>query len=205
MLRFYELAPSPNNVKVRLALAYKGIPFEVEPVSPTERSNVLEVSGQVNTPVIADRGVVINDSEAILQYLDANYPDHSRLFPADREGRRACEAWNKTLGEKLVPHWLPVFLTAIGRREAFDPSARTGFLDAMGWLEAELAAKDSFGTPSTSINDLRVAQWTTYALPGPGLIARSPLFARFRDLFSADPTDFPRLTRFLTPWNDHLS
>ena len=81
MLRFHELAPSPNNVKVRLALRYKDIPFDTIPVQAAERSPVLEVSGQVNTPVIEDRGIVLNDSEAILQYLDANYPDRPRLFP----------------------------------------------------------------------------------------------------------------------------
>ena len=193
------------NTKVRMALRHKQIEFEAVPVHPRKREALVELSGQQLTPVIEDRGIVLNDSEAILQYLDANYTDHPRLFPADREGRRACEEWNQTLGKKLVPHWLPVFLTAIGRRETFDPSARTGFLAAMGWLETELEAKDSFGDPTTPINDLRVAQWTTYALPGPGLIARSPLFARFRELFSADPTDFPRLNRFLTPWNHHLS
>ena len=28
MLKFYELAPSPNNLEIRMALRFKGIPFE---------------------------------------------------------------------------------------------------------------------------------------------------------------------------------
>ena len=65
MLKFYELSPSPNNTKVRMALRYKDIEFEAISVDPSARSTMIEVSGQELTPVIEDRGVVINDSEDI--------------------------------------------------------------------------------------------------------------------------------------------
>ena len=81
MLRFWELSPSPNNTKVRMALRCKQIDFEAIPVDPVNRQPVIEVSGQELTPVIEDAGIVLNDSEGILQYLDANYPDTPRLFP----------------------------------------------------------------------------------------------------------------------------
>ena len=32
MLKFYELAPSPNNTKVRMALRFKGVDFDALPV-----------------------------------------------------------------------------------------------------------------------------------------------------------------------------
>ena len=43
MLIFHELAPSPNNTKVRMALRFKQIPFEVKPVAGRERAAVLLV------------------------------------------------------------------------------------------------------------------------------------------------------------------
>jgi glutathione S-transferase len=77
MIRFHELAPSPNSIKVRLALRAKELEFEVVPVDPRDRSAVVAVSGQELTPVIEDKGIVLNDSEAILHYLDANYRGES--------------------------------------------------------------------------------------------------------------------------------
>ena len=64
MLRFWELSPSPNNIKVRMALRYKGIDFEAMPVDPFDRKPLREVSGQDLSPVIEDKGIVLNDSEA---------------------------------------------------------------------------------------------------------------------------------------------
>lgn len=81
-MKLWELAPSPNNTKVRMALRYKGIPFEVAPVEPSDRAPVLAASGQEATPVIEDRGIVMPESEAILHYLDANYPDTPGCSPA---------------------------------------------------------------------------------------------------------------------------
>ncbi len=49
------------------------------------------------SPVIEDRGIVLNDSEAILQYLDANYPEAPRLLPGSRDGRHECEVWKNKM------------------------------------------------------------------------------------------------------------
>ena len=48
MLRFHELAPSPNNTKVRMALRYKQVEFEAVAVDPGKgnRESVVEVSGE---------------------------------------------------------------------------------------------------------------------------------------------------------------
>ena len=123
MLKFWELPPSPNNLKVRMALRFKGIEFQTETVDPRDRSGVLRASGQELTPAIEDRGIALNDSEAILQYLDANYADTPRLFPPDRAGRRRCDAWKSTLDERIAEPWFPVFLHGIGLRPDVDEDA----------------------------------------------------------------------------------
>lgn len=204
MLRFWELAPSPNNTKVRMALRFKGIDFEPVPVDYADRSAVVAVSGQELAPVIEDRGIVLNDSEAILQYLDASYRETPRLFPATRSGRREAEAWKTTLDERIVQHWLPIFLYGIGRREGLDPVAQQRFREGLEWLEDELGDRDSFKGPEMPICDLRVAEWATYAFPGDALIARVRLFRRFREHFDVPADAAPRLQRFLVPWNARL-
>ncbi len=201
MLTFYELGPSPNNTKVRMALGYKGIPFETIAVDPRDRSTVRDVSGQELTPVIADRGVVIPDSEAILLYLDANYRDTPRLFPADKPGRRACESFKQKLDDELVPHWAPVFFHAIGVRDTNDIAAAHAFERGLLALQNELGDRTSYAPgPDAASCDVRVAEWATYALPSEGLKRRVPVFATTERLFAVDRAKFGRLESFLAPW-----
>jgi glutathione S-transferase len=205
MLKFWELSPSPNNTKVRMALRFKGIEFEAIPVNPRDRGGVVEASGQELTPVIEDRGIVLNESEAILAYLDANYRDTPRLSPSDRAGRKRADAWKIKLDESVMAYWMPVFLCGIGRRDSFEPSARQGFEDFLKGLEDELDDAHGFCGAELPICDLRVAQWATYALPGAGLVERVPLFGKLRELFGVEPGGLPALEKFLEPWNERLA
>lgn len=206
MLTFWELSPSPNNTKVRMALRVKGIEFETVPVDPFDRTQVVEVSGQELTPVIRDSGIVLNDSEAILQYLDANYPDTPRLLPRLRTGRGECEAWKRKLDETVAAHWLPGFLYCIGRRTDLDEESVARFRQALAGLNDELGDRASFkDDPEMAVCDLRVAEWATYALPGEGLIRRVGLFKKFRDCFGVARGSLPNLERFLQPWNERLA
>ena len=205
MLKFWELPPSPNSTKIRMALRFKGIDFTTVPADPQDRTRVIEVSGQELLPVIEDRGIVLNDSEAILNYLDANYRETPRLIPSSRADRRLCDEWKSALDRKLVPHWVPVFLHGIGRTPALDSVHRDRFEEELRSLDEQLSAADTFKGPDNPICDLRAAQWATFALPGAGLIKRVPLFKRFEELFAVPRGSLPRLERFLRPWNDRLA
>lgn len=206
MLRFHELAPSPNNVKVRMALRFKGIDFETVPVDPADRTPLVELSGQELTPAIEDRGIVLNDSEAILQYLDASYPGTPRLFPALRAGRKACEAWNKTLNRNVARNWTPIFFFAIRRTEELDLEARQRFHDGLSWLDDEIGERSSIvDDPHSAVCDLRIAEWACYALPSDGLIQRVRLFRRFAELFEVERGKFVNLERLIEPWLERLA
>jgi glutathione S-transferase len=200
MLRFWELSPSPNNTKVRMALRYKRIDFETVPVDYQDRSPLREATGQELSPAIEDKGIVLNDSEAILQYLDANYRETPRLFPADMS-RKACEGWKNKLDAQIVRSWLPVFLQSIGRRDSFDAEHRDGFEALLAELDGQLAEQEDFGAP---INDLRVAQWATYAWPGEKLVERVGLFRVFAENFAVPRGKYTRLEAFIEPWNERL-
>jgi glutathione S-transferase len=201
VLRFWELAPSPNSLKVRMALRFKGIDFETVPVDPLDRKALRERSGQDLAPVIEDRGIVLNDSEAILQYLDANYPDGPRLYPADRS-RKECDEWKRELDSRTVQTWRPVFMKSIGRSESFEPAARDGFEEFLAWLDGQLSARNTFGGPEAPINDLRAATWAVYAFPGPKLLQRVRLFRVFRENFAVPQGRYRRLEKLIEPWND---
>ena len=87
----YNLHGSPNNMKVRIAMNYKGIPFDLVDVDFEDRAAVVEVSGQPLTPVIKHGESVVYDSRAIIRYLDNNFRDSPSLFATDMQAMYALE------------------------------------------------------------------------------------------------------------------
>jgi maleylacetoacetate isomerase len=78
-IRLYRAPFSTNVERVALGLAYKGIEVESVEISYSDRSPVIEVSGQPLVPVIVDGDTVVADSQAILRYLEQEQPE-PRLF-----------------------------------------------------------------------------------------------------------------------------
>jgi glutathione S-transferase len=80
-----------NNMKVRIALGFKEIPYEFRTIDPADRSEIVRLSGQHLTPVMEHGDRVLFDSAAILRYLDANFRDTSPLFGTSRDEQWAIE------------------------------------------------------------------------------------------------------------------
>lgn len=87
MLKLISATPSPYARKVRIALAEKGLPFELVTEVPwdastsTPRFNPLE-----KLPILLlEDGSSVYESSYILQYLELKYPQPA-LLPADTEG-----------------------------------------------------------------------------------------------------------------------
>ncbi|KAH7916629.1 hypothetical protein BJ138DRAFT_292760 [Hygrophoropsis aurantiaca] len=88
---------SPNTMKTRYSLGYKGIPFSTEWIEfpdievrmkairakPTSQQDGKD---RYTLPTIHDTstGAIISDSLAIAQYLDETYPDTPALLPAGK-------------------------------------------------------------------------------------------------------------------------
>ena len=74
-LKLYQFENCPYCAKVRGLLGDKGLEYEkVEvPIDREERTELVEVSGQLMVPVLVDGETVINDSAAILTYLNEKY------------------------------------------------------------------------------------------------------------------------------------
>lgn len=100
-ITMFNLGPSPNNMKVRIAMNYKGIPFDKIDVDFEDRADVVEASGQPLTPVIKHGDSVVYDSRAILRYLDNNFHDTPPLFSVDRETMQELESEEEYARQKL--------------------------------------------------------------------------------------------------------
>ena len=82
MIRVWVIPFSTNVERVALALAHKGLEVESVWIDPSDRSEVVRVSGQELVPVLVDGDRVIADSTAILEHLEERFPEPP-LYPAD--------------------------------------------------------------------------------------------------------------------------
>jgi glutathione S-transferase len=88
-MKLIQIPFSHNCIKVRVALAIKNVPYEIENIRPMDRSNVIRVSGQGLVPVLVDGETAVADSTAILLHLDERYPDPP-LVPREPAERNLC-------------------------------------------------------------------------------------------------------------------
>ncbi|WGF88175.1 glutathione S-transferase family protein [Marinivivus vitaminiproducens] len=94
LLHHYPLDPFSR--KLRIGLAEKGIACELVDVLPWEREDAfLEVSPAAETPVLDDRGVLVPDSMAALEYLEETQTARPLLgrSPVERAETRRLIGW----------------------------------------------------------------------------------------------------------------
>ena len=124
MLKLISATPSPYARKVRIALAEKGLPFELMTEVPWDRTtSTPKYNPLEKLPVlILEDGSSVYESSFILQYLELKYPQPP-LLPRDVDGviaaRRLevlcdgiCDAVVLSFFEKMRPaegrsqHWM---------------------------------------------------------------------------------------------------
>jgi glutathione S-transferase len=157
MITLYGAARVPYTEKVRRALLYKGLDFELqEPTSPEDYQRWNPKSGQL--PVLEVGGEMIEDSTKILFALDARYPDPPLLAPDPMVAsqQRQLEDW---ADESFLWYWLK-YRRMIGgevivpplKGEGPDPpradETRSGLLRR---LRAWLAAGGTWERPITGL------------------------------------------------------
>jgi len=170
-----------NNLKVRLALAYKRLPNEFRTIDPGDRTEIVRLSGQFLTPVLVDGGTVLFDSAAILRYLDANYPDTPKLYGADRTEQWEIEEWERFgRGPLADPMMSLVHARAGGQEvgEAMRSAAADRFAQTVRRIEERLAGREWLVGDGISAADITCAAVlhrvrSTAVLPWPAGCPRS--------------------------------
>lgn len=165
-LKLYDLSPSPNNIKVHIALNLKEIPWERIPVDFQERSEVVKVSGQPLTPVLVHGDRVIYDSAAILRYLDANFRNTRPLFASDRDTMKVIEEWETFARTELPRPVGMVFQQAFAEKK--DPSqfpVGSQLLNELtGRIEDRLAKQRWLAADRITAADVTAAPWVYYGM-----------------------------------------
>lgn len=97
---------SPYVRKVIVALAMKGVDFEIDPIVPFFGNDEFSrLSPLRRIPVLIDGDLVLNDSTVICEYLDEAYPEPAMMpaSPADRAQARWLEEFaDSRLGDLII-------------------------------------------------------------------------------------------------------
>ena len=164
-----------NNFKVRIALGYKGIEHRFETIDPSDRAELVGMSGQPFTPVMVHGDAVLFDSAAILRYLEANFPDTPKLFSSDYGTMRTIEEWEAfcriTLHEPLLI-MVKQFISGVSD-EAETARAASLCAETTAKLEARLAENEWLAHTRMTAADVtgaavirRVQAMDAFELPG---------------------------------------
>ena len=115
---------SPFSAKVRIALAEKGLDYEVLEV-PWSRETLwgpkppefLAVSPRGEVPVLLDGELSLYDSTVIGEYLEERYPEPP-LMPGDPLERARCRQLEDEADEAMKLHVTPLVRELFTRRDA---------------------------------------------------------------------------------------
>jgi len=189
---------SPYVRKVLASLALKGLPYEIDPITPFFGGEEFErLSPLRRIPVLVHGDLVLTDSTVICAWLDEEYPDRPLLpaAPADRARARWLEEYADTrMGDVFI--WGLFYQKIVHPAvwgEAGDAARieRTLAEDApalLDYLEGELPAS-GFLYGDIGLADIAIASFfrnAAYAgfAPDPG---RWPLTAAFVERALAQP------------------
>ncbi len=189
---------SPFVRKVRVALAEKGIQYDLVPVLPFGVSDEFRaISPLGKIPVYQEGEFTLPDSSCILLYLERTYPE-PRLLPEDpRELGRALflEEYGDT---RLTEVLLPAFANRIVRAKIFkqeaDEAEVKAALDAapsvFDYLEQQLEGREFLAGGQFSVADIGMASpFVNFAHAGEGPdAARWPKLAAWLDRVLSRPS-----------------
>jgi glutathione S-transferase len=91
MIKLYDFKSSPNCQRVKIVLAEKNLPYEIEPIDLRAQAqktpDYLRLNPYGKVPVLTDDDTVLYESCIINEYLDEKYPNPP-LLPKD-PGKKA--------------------------------------------------------------------------------------------------------------------
>jgi glutathione S-transferase len=185
----WDLGPSPNSKKVRLALGYKGLDYERISVDPKERGEIVSVSGQPLTPVLKHGETVMFDSNAILRYVDANVKREPRLYAEDYDAMQRIESWESWTRMNLGPPVGMLFgqYFAESRDETVIAHANQLLGKACVEIEAELGDREVLVGDAITAADIQPASFLGMAYLSPELASSHPILEFFKTHLQVGP------------------
>jgi glutathione S-transferase len=166
MLTLYDAPRCPYCARARIALAEKGLEYEVMEVDLSDRPQwIYEKNSTGRVPVIEEDAWILPESSVILEYLEERYPEPP-LLPPDPADRALARVWIFRHDDFTKPYY------ALRREEE---GAAEKFDEQLAKLEDSLSRQ----------------AWLTGAEYGLADIAYVPWVLRARDMLGVSLDGFP--------------
>ncbi|KAL7600328.1 hypothetical protein Lser_V15G24827 [Lactuca serriola] len=138
---------SMYGMRVRIALAEKGVSYEYREENLRNKSQLLEEMNPIHKkiPVLIHNGKPICESSIIVEYIDEEWKDTVPLFPSDTYGKARARFWVDFIDKKVYHNGRILLYTA--KAEEHEAS-RKEFMDSLKLIEGELGDKTYFGGES---------------------------------------------------------
>ncbi|CAL5187215.1 unnamed protein product [Lathyrus oleraceus] len=137
--------PSPFGIRVRIALAEKGIKYtyiEEDLMSLKKSPLLLQMNPvQKKIPVLIHNGKPIFESLIAVQYIDEVWNDRSPLLPSDPYQRSQARFWAEYVDNKIYSIGRNIYTKKGEEQEV----AKKEFIDTLKLLEEQLEEKSYFG------------------------------------------------------------
>jgi glutathione S-transferase len=147
-IRFYYGSGSPPAWRVWLALEYKRLPYELKLLSfdagDLKRPEFLALNPRGRVPTIVDGDFALFESNAIVEYLEEQYPATPPLFPGSTRERARVRRWISEIDDGIAraTHDLAVlvFGSAREQRDAAElAAARKAVQDELEFIAGQMA------------------------------------------------------------------
>jgi len=172
MLTLYDAARCPYCARARIALAEKGLEYEVLEIDLSDRPQwIYEKNPTGRVPVIEEDAWILPESSVILEYLEERYPEPP-LLPPDPADRALARVWIFRHDDFTKPYY------ALRREEE---RAAEKFDEQLAKLEEALSRQ----------------AWLTGAEYGLADIAYVPWVLRARDMLGVSLDAFPAVREWL--------
>ncbi|KAK2423133.1 putative glutathione S-transferase [Trifolium repens] len=146
--------PSPFGIRVRIALAEKGIKYEYieEDLMSMKKSPLLLEMNPVHkkSPVLIHNGKPICESLIAVQYIDEVWNDKSPLLPSDPYQRSQALFWAAYVDSKIYA----IFRNICVKKGEEQEVAKKEFIETLKLLEGQLGDKSYFGGDNFGFVDI---------------------------------------------------
>ncbi|KAL9437900.1 hypothetical protein AB3S75_023716 [Citrus x aurantiifolia] len=135
--------PSMFGIRVRIALAEKGVKYEYKEEDLKNKSPLLLQMNPVHKkiPVLIHNGRPVCESSIIVEYIDEVWKDKAPLLPSDPYQRAQARFWVDFIDKKMYDSSRKTWTTKGEEQEA----AKKEFFEVLKTLEGQLGDKPFFG------------------------------------------------------------
>ncbi|KAK9280441.1 hypothetical protein L1049_014131 [Liquidambar formosana] len=155
-----DALPSSFGMRVRIALAEKGIQYEYKEENLVDKSPLLLQMNPVHKmiPVLIHNGKPICESLIILQYIDEVWNHKSPLLPSDPYQRSQARFWADFVDKKIYDCSKRILMTTGEVQEA----GKKEMIECLKLLEGELGDKLFFGGETLRFMDVALVPFYSW-------------------------------------------